>query len=463
MSVVIPLDAQHIKQAVLRSVADYAPAQAITHCWIAYSGGLDSTVLLHLLAQARLASAGICLQAIHINHGLQADAAQWVIHCRKISQQWQIPLTLVEVNAANHRGESPEAAARKARYDAFDTVITPQAILLTAHQQDDQAETLLLQLLRGAGPRGLAAMPVVAPLGSGLQVRPLLGMSRQQLEAYAMHHQLTWIDDPSNQDRRFTRNFIRHDILPQLQSRWPSVSNTLSRSATLCAEAISLCDELAGNDFSHVMDGHPHCLSLTKLLALSARRQRNLLIYWLRVVNYPIPSCAILHTIQTSVLQAAKDRQPIVQWAGVAIRRFAGRLYALPYDPSTQAGHWSTQRFSWDLITPLIIPNLGTLSSTQVKGLGLPMQCLAEKKISVRFRQGGEQVRLAGRNGHQRLKKLFQEAQVPPWERDQIPLLYRDEELIAVVGYWYSQSYQVAKTQAGVHLLFDYFPPRPCG
>jgi len=455
MSLITQLDALDIKRAVLRSIADYAPNKVIKSCWIAYSGGLDSTVLLHLFAQSRLASEGICLQAIHINHGLQADAQQWARHCRKISQQWQVPLTLVEVNAENHRGESPEDAARKARYDAFNTVVNPQAILLTAHQQDDQAETLLLQLLRGAGPRGLAAMPEVAPLGLGLQVRPLLGISRQQLEAYARDHQLIWIDDPSNQDRRFTRNFIRHEILPQLQSRWPSVSNTLSRSATVCAETISLCDELASSDFSDVMDGHEHCLSLTKLLALSAPRQRNLIIYWLRKLNYPVPSYAILHTIQTSLLQAAKDRQPVVHWAGVAIRRFAGGVYALPYSSSTQAGNWSTKSFSWDLVAPLSIPNLGTLSSAQVKGLGIAAQYLAEKKISIRFRQGGEQIILAGRSGHQRLKKLFQEAQVPPWERDKIPLLYADDELIAVVGYWYGQAYQVTNAQQGIHIVFD--------
>ncbi|MFS2200468.1 tRNA lysidine(34) synthetase TilS, partial [Pseudomonas sp. Pseusp3] len=252
---------------------------------IAYSGGLDSTVLLHLLAHLAKTESLPALSAIHVHHGLQAVADAWPEHCRSVCAALGVPLQIVRVQV--QPGASLERAARDARYHAFSEVIRPGEVLLTAQHRDDQAETLLFRLLRGAGVRGLSGMPRQRPLGKGHLLRPLLDATRAELEAYAAAHQLRWIEDPSNQDRQFSRNFLRHQVFPVLTTRWPQAMATMARSAAHLSEAQGLLDELAQIDLNQARTANEFdwlglpSLELASLEKLSAARQRNALSHWL--------------------------------------------------------------------------------------------------------------------------------------------------------------------------------------
>ena len=397
---------------------------------VAYSGGGDSHVLLHAMATLRERLPGV-LHAVHVNHGLSSRAAQWAGHCRTVCEALSVPLQIVAVDASADAGESPEAAARHARYQVFSRLMGEGDCLMTAHHRDDQAETLLLQLLRGAGPHGLAGMPACAPFSQGLHARPLLNFDRAQLADYAASHGLSWIEDPSNLDTGLRRNFIRHEILPVLASQWPAVAETLSRSAAHCAEAAHLLDGLAVDDLGQVKGVYPRQLDIKGLSALDEARQRNVIRYWIKSLGFPLPRMAHLERIMKDVLQAAPDRMPRVCWEGAEIRRYRNTLHIMrplsSFDPKTV--------LSWDLVTPLRLPGeLGMLEATEVEGQGLDADAMRQGSITVRFRAGGESCRPAGRGHHISLKKLLQEQGLPPWERNRIPLLYVGEELAAVVG-----------------------------
>ena len=271
---------------LLDQLAHLPPAQRY---WVAYSGGCDSTVLLHALAALR-DQLPVELHALHVNHNLHEAAPTWAAHCRAVCETLAIPLTEVNVDARAAKGESPEAAARAARYCIFTDVLKAGDGLLLAHHRDDQAETLLLQLLRGSGPRGLAAMPAHRPQGAGWLGRPLLSFSRQELCRYAEAEKLQWIDDPSNFDTDFDRNFLRQRVLPLLQERWPAAATTLGRAAEHQAEAAELLHQLAEEDWQLTAGPQADTLQIDSLLRLTPDRQRNVLRYWINSVNtLPLP------------------------------------------------------------------------------------------------------------------------------------------------------------------------------
>ncbi len=399
------------------------------HFLIAFSGGLDSTVLLHALARGaeRLPS-----RAVHIHHGLHAQADAWAAHCQRICRELAVPIKLVRVDARGKSGESPEAAARRARYQAFLELVAPGVCLLTAHQQDDQAETLLLQLLRGSGPAGLAAMPEIASFGRGWHARPLLAYTRADLAAYAAAMGLQAIDDPSNRDLTFDRNFMRIEVVPRLRKRWPACASTLSRAARLQAQAHELLDELAEQDLIATAGSRAGTLSISGLKQLSKTRQRNLIRHWLIQLDLPVPSQRQLEHVLTDVVDSRWDSTAVVHWRGGEIRRYRGELYAMP----PLARHDSKLAVEWRSPGPLHLPHLGiTLERALLESLDLGTP-LAGRAVTVRFRRGGERCRPRGRAHHRELKKLLQEAGVPPWERDRIPLIYIDGGLAVVVGYW---------------------------
>ncbi|MCB1822500.1 MAG: tRNA lysidine(34) synthetase TilS, partial [Candidatus Competibacteraceae bacterium] len=240
------------------------------HLIIGYSGGLDSHVLLHVLATQGHHWPERRLEAIYVDHGLHTASVAWGEHCANVCRDLNLPFRVLKIDARPTPGESPEAAARRARYTAFATELSPDAALLTAHHCDDQAETLLLQLLRGAGPHGLAAMPAVSRLGEGWLLRPFLEVDRAELLAYARTHDLQWIEDASNTDIGFDRNYLRHQVLPVLRERWPAVNRTLSRSARLCAETATWLDEEAAADLARVATERPDRLAVPVLRELSA-------------------------------------------------------------------------------------------------------------------------------------------------------------------------------------------------
>ncbi|WKV97444.1 tRNA lysidine(34) synthetase TilS [Pseudomonas sp. H22_DOA] len=390
---------------------------------VAFSGGLDSTVLLHLLAHLATTESLPTLSAIHIHHGLQAAADTWPEHCQSVCDALGITLQVERVKV--QPGASVERAARDARYAVFGSVIQPNDVLLTGQHRDDQAETLLFRLLRGAGVRGLSAMPAQRPVGQGTLVRPLLDVTRAELEAYAAAHQLQWIEDPSNEDRQFSRNYLRHQIVPLLSGRWPQAQANMARSAAHLREAQGLLDELAEIDLAHARAstdfdwlGVPS-LELAPLAALSVARQRNALSHWLE------PLTRLPDTDHWSgwadVCAAAHDASPVWRLADGELHRSVGRLWWLSGDwlrAPVIGGEWHTPT------SPLRLSDNGCVVFSGQTPCG---------PLRIAYRQGGEVMHLADR-GHRDLKRLLNERAVPAFVRGRLPLLFRGEELLAVAN-----------------------------
>ena len=409
-------------------------------CVVAYSGGVDSHVLLHLCQVA-----GLPVRAVHIHHGLQADADSWDRHCAEVCSKLDIVYSCIHVDAEPGPGESPEDAARKARYSALENELGKDEVLLTAHHQDDQAETLLLQLMRGAGPAGLASMPGIKAFGRGYLARPLLGFSRQSLTSYAEQHRLAWVDDPSNADTGFDRNFIRRQIMPGLVQNWPNATQALSRAASLQQDTLEIIEAMAATDLAAVSTQQRNSLSISKLRQLSEARQYNVLRYWINAAGYDKPRRNILQEVIESVLPAAEDATPLVLWGNTEIRRYQDSLYVLQALNSHEIHHV----YAWDGEQPLYIEPLKLeLSLKQAAGRGLIQDAVAGG-MTVRFRQGGEQIRPHGRQHTHSLKKLMQEAGIPPWQRNRIPLIYIDQQLACVCGYWVAESFSASPDQQG--------------
>ena len=394
------------------------------HLWIAYSGGLDSSVLLQALAALRQNIEQFKLHAIHIHHGLHPQADDWAKHCQQTSESLDIPCEVIRVKIHVAPRESLEACARTARYEAITQLLAPDDVVLTAQHADDQAETVLLQLLRGAGVAGLAAMPQVSRLEPGWLVRPLLAYTRVQLHAYAQQINLSWLEDSSNADTRFDRNFMRHEIMPLLQQRWSSVSHTLCRVARHQAEADELIQILAAQDWQNCQGNGPDQLLLSPLSHLSPARQRQLLRFWLKKLSLSIPTTLQLQQIINDMLTAKADAQPLVRWHGCEVRRYHNTLYAMPNLPTVPD---SSQHFTWSLPTPKPLP-LGQLSVKKVSGEGLILP--AGSPLQIRFRIGGEKFYW---HGHWRVvKKLLQAAKLLPWQRKFIPLIYLENVLVVI-------------------------------
>jgi len=391
--------------------------------WIAYSGGLDSHVLLYALAQLRSALPHIELQAIHIHHGLQKNADAWAAHCQTICQQLAISCDVIHVNIEKKHRQSLEAQAREVRYQAIKNKIADNDIVLTGQHADDQAETVLLQLLRGSGVAGLAAMPTIIPFGQGWLARPLLSYPRQTLENYATNMHLNWIQDESNFDTCFDRNFLRHEIIPLLQTRWSNLNQTLGRVAQHQAETQTLLHTLAQLDLKTCLIEENQSLAIYELQHLSVARQRNLLKMWIKQCSLPQPSSQQLQQILTTILPARQDAQPIVKWQGGEARRFQNQLFIMKNLPDLP----QLQSLSWNRKNAILLP-LGQLQFIQTETKGLALS--DNQKVTVQFRQGGEVCTVFGKQ--HRVKKLLQDKKIPPWLRGFIPLIYVDNELAAI-------------------------------
>lgn len=390
---------------------------------VALSGGLDSTVLLHLLASLAQREALPPLSAMHIHHGLQAAADAWPAHCRELCAALSVPLQVEYVQVA--AGASLEQAARDARYAAFAARLGAGEVLLTAQHRDDQAETLLFRLLRGAGVQGLSAMPASRALGAGRLVRPLLNCSRDELLAYAREHGLAWVEDPSNTDERFSRNYLRRQVMPALLRRWPLASANMARSAAHLSEAGQLLDELAQQDVAaagvpgeFAWLGLPS-LALPALRHLSEPRQRNALRYWLRPLT-AMPDSE--HWAGWQALRdAAVDAAPIWKLAAGELRRSDERLWWL-------AGDWLRAPVPVHAAVQgnqqLVLPGNGLV---RIDGI------LPAGDWQLGYRRGGEQIFLPGR-GHRDLKRLFNELRVPAFVRDRLPLLRLDNQVVAIAN-----------------------------
>jgi tRNA(Ile)-lysidine synthase len=401
-----------------------------SRCHLAFSGGLDSCVLLHLLTELR-SQLPYEIHAIHVHHGLQHEADSWQTYCEQLCKRYNIPLEVIRLTLNVKGGESLEAVAREARYKAMAEWVGDGQLLLTAQHQDDQAETLLLQLMRGSGPTGLAAMPPLARFGTGWLVRPLLDCPRHSLEQYAREHQLTWQEDPSNQDQRFDRNFIRHQVMPLLRSRWPAASTTLSRAARFSGELLLLVREEAEEDLARARTSDSHILSISTLKQLNSVRLRNLLRHWIGATGAPLPSSKKLARIEQEAVHGRIDSVPLIAWGGWEVRRYRDRLFL----NRAQVIELPAHPLAWTDGEELTLPEgLGRLIAKRGEG-GIAAACWQQSKVEVRFRHGGERCRLPKQNHHRPLKKLLQEWGVPPWHRERIPLLFLDGELAVVPGY----------------------------
>jgi tRNA(Ile)-lysidine synthase len=405
-------------------------------------------VLLYAMAGLRDKGVDWSLSAVHVHHGLNAAADDWAQFCQDLCRRMQIPVELIHVDASPVRGESPEATARKLRYQAIAEIIREGDALLTAHHQDDQAETLLLQLMRGSGVPGLAAMPSQVSFSKGILLRPLLDFRRHDLREYALQQQLDWVEDSSNEDIRFDRNFMRHEILPELTGRWPGLVAKLCRTSMHMSEAMSLLDERAAEDLQQVVTAERSIININALGALSKARQHNLLRYWLRDLGLPVPSQAQMQHVISDVIHAAPGSDPCVKWPGVELRAYRRQLYAL----SAMSPFMPDRRLAWDMQSVLQIDGVGTLEASMVQGQGLTTALLGQKDICIGFRQGGERIRPARRGHEHELKKLFQEAAVPPWQRERTPILYQGDQVVAVAGLCESESFQAGEGQQGLLL-----------
>ncbi|APZ44641.1 tRNA lysidine(34) synthetase TilS [Acidihalobacter ferrooxydans] len=402
-------------------------APGIGRWLVGFSGGADSTALLHALVQ--LDGLGRELLAVHVHHGLQPQADAWADICAAVAARHGVPFRLERVAVAA-QGQGPEAAAREMRYAALAACMAPGDVLLTAHHRGDQAETLLLQLLRSAGPAGLAGMPQWAPFARGWHARPLLNQPKDALLSYLVEHGVSWLEDPSNQALEADRNYLRHRILPALQARWPAVERSLANAARLQADALELTVALGRQD-AHVAAGdEPGTLSVGALRRLKRSRLHNVLRVWIADKGLPLPPANRLEQVRTDVLEASTDAQPRLCWSGAELRRYRDALYAMaplpPHDP-TQVYVWPAGRMT--LALPGSERGLSTADlRTDLRRVRAP--------VTIRFRRGGERCRIQGEPHTRALKTLLQNAGVPPWVRDRIPLLYVGDHLREVIGYW---------------------------
>ncbi|CAA0123653.1 tRNA(Ile)-lysidine synthase [Halioglobus japonicus] len=398
---------------------------AAPHWYVAYSGGLDSTVLLHLLQRWCAANpTSPPLRAIHVNHGLQAAANSWQQHCETQCLAWQVPCVTCAVQVAP-RG-SLEAAARDARYRAFEEQLPEGAVLFMGHHLDDQIETFFLRLMRGAGVEGLAGMPRQRNLGGAELVRPLLDFARAELERYAQHHDLAFVEDPSNQDTAMDRNYLRAELLPVLSARWPSYRNQVARAMAHLASASEAVATAAGvPETVHSVMGDPG-VHVSMLLDPAAEVAAARLRAWLSGQGAQAPDRLALQEFLRQLRVAPADGSPRLDCGSYALRRYRDTVYLEPGSVAPAAGEVI------DLAPgeSCHIAGVGTLSLERQSADALHL--VPGERLSVRWRAGGERCRLPGRAGSRSLKALMQEWQVPPWWRSRVPLVYLGDELLAV-------------------------------
>ena len=445
---------------------------------VGLSGGVDSIVLLDCL-KAVARTLGFRLSALHVNHQLSPNAGRWSAFCGDLCRARGIPFRVVKVHVP--RGNSVEAAARAARYAVFAAAAVVDYIVL-AHHQDDQAETVLLQLLRGAGVKGLAAMPLLRrEEGRGTRVegrgsraeettlatrhpppdthpsslvprrstpailRPLLDVTRAEIEAYARMRKLKWVEDESNQDIYFQRNYLRHEVLPVIARRFPAYRATLARAAQHLADAARMLDEMAAADGAGWIEAGS--LAVDAFRRLPATRARNLLRYFLAGHGLNMPGAGRLEEALRQALGAKQDARVLVELGDITLRRHAGRLHLVRSGGAPPA-HYEKL---WRGEKEIALPELGgVLTLAPARGAGISLARLGRKPVTIRVRQGGERLQPDCRRPRRSLKNLLQEARLPPWQRERLPLLYCGEHLVWVAGIGVDCRYQAAGVERAI-------------
>ncbi len=415
------------------------------HLVVGFSGGLDSCVLLHLLAQLRQ-TLPFQLSAHHVHHGLSKHADAWADFCKKTCNTLHIPLTISKVDIDVNSGLGIEASARKVRYAVL--LARDADFICTAHHQDDQAETLLLQLARGAGVKGLAGMAAVDDARKLL--RPLLNISRAELEAYAQQHKLSWVEDDSNTNTQFDRNFIRHTVLPTLMQQYPAIKQTLARSAQHLAIANNLLDVLAAQDAQACLSAElgKKTLALAPLKPLDLNRINNVLRWWLAQNNVLMPSAAQLQQITQQLLDAKSDAAIKIQLKAeidLTLRRYQDFAYLVP-DKLIK----TTVDEIWQGEAICTLPNQTQLTFKQELGAGLSLKYLNDKRLIIKSRAGGERIKPDLNRPSRSLKAVLQSAAIPPWQRSQLPLIFAGETLAIIPNIAVETSLKAAADEMGL-------------
>jgi tRNA(Ile)-lysidine synthase len=421
------------------SVADYIQRQAeVSQYCVAYSGGMDSHVLLFLMSQLKQEDPALQLRAVHVNHGLQADCEHWAEHAQVVCDKLEIPLE-VRLAIVDDQSQGPEAAARKARYAEFSDILRPGEHLLLAQHAEDQAETFLLQALRGSGLDGLSGIPRKRRFSGGHLGRPLLACSRESLSNVATTHDLTWIEDPSNTDDKFDRNYLRLNVMPLLKERWPAYAQTMGRSALRSAAASQALLGLAQQDLAAIRIEGTSELSIAGLNSLPKERAFTVLRLFVRQRELRMPRLQDLMQVMKNLVDARSDSNGIVNVRDYVFRRHKDSLYVLPQQKDTSPFH-----YTWDApYNPLTIRETGltlTRALCHEQGLHLP----SVGPVIVKSRAGGELLKMGEPAFHKSVKKILQESSLPPWVRDTIPLIYSDGRLAAVLGIAISVHFQNA-------------------
>ena len=444
-----------IESTLLKSVSQYPDMPLV----IAYSGGVDSQVLLHALAilnqkKRVLNPIVVC----HVNHGISKNSAAWQAFAEQACSKLKLNLKVCQVNVQAQPQQSLEALARDARYQALQSINSAPSLILTGHHSDDQAETFLLALKRGSGLKGLSAMTGQTRQGKCLLLRPLLNITRAQILEYAQQLRLNWVEDESNTDTCFDRNFLRNDIIPLLINRWPSIVNTINRSSDHCREGQLLLDELAADDLN-LCQYDSKSLSIEPLKQLSQSRFNNLIRYFLAQHQCLMPSTEQLAQLYLQ-LNAADDRAPAVKVGEYYLRRYKGILYL-----TTQfedVSDWLVELDLSDNESFIELPDhLGKLHFVKAvfdnvqkatQRIVLPAKA---QKVTLRFSHNNPSCLPDYRNHSRSLKKVLQELNIPTWQRKRIPFLYYDDEFVAAIGFFVCQAYVVKESQPSLHMSWD--------
>ncbi len=417
---------------------------------VGYSGGLDSSVLLHWLATSPAARAR-GLAALHVDHGLHPASAEWAAHGIAFAAQLGIVCHVRRVNVARDAGLGLEAAARAARHAAFAAALPAGGALALAHHRDDQNETVLLKLLRGAGPEGLAAMRDLRPFASGWLWRPLLTVPRAEIRAYAERHRLEWIEDPGNADHDLARNFLRGEILPRLRRHWPRLDEALGHAAGHARAAADFIARQAEIALGTVRGEDRSTLRWRAWLDLPDALRDPVLRLWLRALGHAEPTRSQVTELERQLHTTAAERLPCVTWADIALCRYREHLHAVVRrDPPPV--DW---QMDWDG-RPLVLPaGCGRLRLEPVDAAPAAIARTAAPPVQVRFRRGGEWLRLPGRLHRSELRDLFQQTGIPPWERGRLPLVCRETTVLTVGDRWISTEGRIWLAERQARLVWE--------
>ena len=389
---------------------------------IAYSGGVDSTALLHLSGKiAKKLNKKIL--AVHVNHNLNKESKNWEIHCKNFCNDTGIPLTIINLNIVLNKGDSIEERAREDRYKIIYNLMTRRTVMMTAHHRDDQAETFIIQLLRGAGAKGLSSMPELKKIKKGYHIRPFLKLSKRDLNNIIKNNNLSYIKDNSNDDTKFSRNFIRKSIFPVIEKKWPSYSETISRSAFNLSESVKLNEELAKIDIKKYLLEEDNRISVS-IKELESYRFNNVIRFWIKKNNYRMPSSEQIFSISNNILKAGKDKVPFFECSEYEIRRYNDYIEIM--DPLTK--HDPSEVYVWEFKKNLVISSLSINLSW--KNLEDKLGFEVNQNVEVKFRKRGENIQIG--SSKKSLRDYMRENKIPPWKRERTLLIYIDKELKVV-------------------------------